>query len=244
MRDEKIDAIVIGVDEKSSREAIELTEKYENLFAAIGIHPIYTEKEFDEKSFRELVAHPKVVAIGECGLDYYREINAEIKNQQKELFKKQIALATEVDKPLIIHVRASKNSTDAYQDIIEILKEAKIKYPKLRGDIHFFAGGLAEAEAFLKLDFTISFTAVITFARDYDEVIKAVPLAYILAETDAPYVAQLLVAASATTHSPSSTSSPKSQKLEMKIQKSFELHFSKTPSVYSLYQTHIDFYKK
>ena len=98
-------------------------------------------------------------------------------------------LAAELDEPLIIHVRPSKGTNDAYQDLISILKEAKIKNPTMRGDIHFFAGTLAEAEAFFKLDFTISFTAVITFARNYDEIIKAVPLRNILSETDAPYVA-------------------------------------------------------
>jgi TatD DNase family protein len=189
MRDKEVVGIVVGADEKSSRDAVELAEKNENLFASVGMHPSYAEQEFNEKTFYELAVHQKVVAIGECGLDYYREINDEIKNQQKELFKKHIALAAEVNKPLMIHARPSKKSNDAYQDIIEILKEAKIKYPKLRGDIHFFAGGVAEAEEFFKLNFAISFTAVITFARNYDEVIKTVPLKNMLAETDAPYVA-------------------------------------------------------
>jgi TatD DNase family protein len=78
---------------------------------------------------------------------------------------------------------------DAYHDAVEILKEAKSQLPNLRGDMHFFAGGLAEAQAFIALGFTLSFTAVITFARGYDEVIKSVPLTSILAETDSPYVA-------------------------------------------------------
>jgi TatD DNase family protein len=78
---------------------------------------------------------------------------------------------------------------DAYTDAIEILKEAKAEHPHLRGDIHFFVGGVEEAKAFIALGFTLSFTAVITFARDYDEVIRSVPLTSILAETDAPYVA-------------------------------------------------------
>ncbi len=202
MREEEVAAIVVGADEKSSREAVELAEKNEHLFATVGIHPSYagdTNVGLPMSNIRELTKNLKVVAIGECGLDYFahfvalakecREINDELKNKQKELFKKHIELAALVDKPLMIHVRPSKNSNDAYQDIIEILKEAKKEYPNLRGDIHFFAGGLAEAEEFFKLDFTISFTAVITFSRDYDEVIKNVSLQNILAETDAPYVA-------------------------------------------------------
>ena len=78
---------------------------------------------------------------------------------------------------------------DAYQDAIGILKEAKSRYPNLRGDVHFFVGGRAEAEALIALGFTLSFTAVITFARDYDDVIRAIPLMSILSETDSPYVA-------------------------------------------------------
>jgi TatD DNase family protein len=80
---------------------------------------------------------------------------------------------------------------DAYIDLIEVLRAAKAEYPTLRGDIHFFVGGVAEAGALIALGFTISFTAVITFARDYDDVIKSAPLGSILSETDAPYVAPL-----------------------------------------------------
>ena len=189
MREEGVTAIVVGDDYESSKDAVALAEKHEHLFAAVGVHPDYTEQPFPEESLRALAEHKKVVAIGECGLDYYRKINDEIKNAQKELFKKHIALAVEVDKPLIIHARSSKGTSDAYQDLIEILKEAKKEFPKLRGVIHFFAGTVPEAEEFSALDFTISFTAVITFARDYDEIIRTVPLANILSETDAPFVA-------------------------------------------------------
>ena len=142
---------------------------------------------------RTLAENKKVVAIGECGLDYHRpiEVNEEVKRAQRETLCAHIALAAKLDKPLIIHARPSKGTMDAYQDLIATLKEAKTKYPKLRGDIHFFVGGLGEAQALIALDFTISFTAVITFARDYDAVIRAVPLASILSETDAPYVAPL-----------------------------------------------------
>ncbi|MFA5744733.1 MAG: TatD family hydrolase [Candidatus Paceibacterota bacterium] len=201
MKEEGVAAIVVGTDLETSKEAVVLAEKYEHLYAAVGIHPTHVRDIVSPSSddgltmskLREFAKHPKVVAIGECGLDYFRpeEVNDEVKNKQKELLQKHITLATELDKPLVIHVRPSKGTTDAYADLIEILKEAKKEYPKLRGDIHFFAGGLAEAEAFFILDFTISFTAVITFSRDYDELIRAVPLANILSETDAPYVAPL-----------------------------------------------------
>jgi len=198
MREEGVAGIVVGVDRESSEKAIALAEKYEHLFASVGLHPNHTDESFDVEAFRKLAKHSKVVAIGECGLDYFRpvEVNEEVKDAQKELFKKHITLAVELDRPLIIHSRPSKGlpagrqgTMGAYHDLIAILKEAKGTYPKLRGDIHFFVGGVAEAEEFRALDFTISFTAVITFARDYDEAIRAVPLSSILSETDAPYLA-------------------------------------------------------
>jgi len=194
MKEEGVAAIVVGTDFETSKEAVALAEKHEHLFASVGFHPGNTTlKSFDEAVYRALATHPKVVAIGECGLDYFRLEGAsdEVKNKQKELLQQHIALAAELDKPLVIHVRPSKGTRDAYADLIEILKEAKKEYPKLRGDIHFFAGGLTEAEAFFALDFTISFTAVITFTHDYDDVIRSVSLADILPETDAPYVAPL-----------------------------------------------------
>jgi TatD DNase family protein len=197
MRDEGVAAIVVGTDLTTSEQAVALAEIHEHLFATVGLHPGHSEQEnFDAEKFRALAKHPKIVAIGECGLDYYRVPTSETayfaeatKAKQKELLQQHIELAVAVDKPLVIHVRATKGTHDAYQDLIKILEEAKVAHPELRGDIHFFAGDVAEAKEFFALDFTISFTAVITFARDYDDVIKAVPLASILGETDAPYVA-------------------------------------------------------
>jgi TatD DNase family protein len=191
MKEQEVAGIVVGCDFESSRKAVELVEGHENLYASVGLHPNRTQAEgFDVATYRLLAENPKVVAIGECGLDYFRpaEVNDEIKNTQKTVLKLHIALAAELDKPLIIHSRPSKGTMDAYQDLIAILKEAKIKYPNLRGDIHFFVGGIGEAQAFFDLGFTISFTAVITFARDYDQVIRSAPLNMILSETDSPYV--------------------------------------------------------
>jgi len=192
MRAEGVAGIVVGIDRESSGKAVALAEKHEHVFASVGLHPNHDAAErYDTAYYRALAAHPRVVAIGECGLDFFRpaEVTDEVKEKQRDLFKQQVALAAECDKPLIIHARPSKGTMDAYADLIEILTESKIKYPNLRGDVHFFVGGVAEAEALIALDFTISFTAVITFARDYDAVIRAVPLTNILAETDAPYVA-------------------------------------------------------
>lgn len=197
MRGEGVAGIVVGVDLESSQKAVELAERYEHLYASVGLHPNNAEVErYDISYLSELASKAKVVAIGECGLDYYRVLTngtaysaLATKAKQKELFKQHIALAAELDKPLIIHCRPSKGTMDAYQELIGILKEAKTDYPDLCGDVHFFVGGVAEANALIGLGFSVSFTAVITFARDYDGVIRVVPLSSILSETDAPYVA-------------------------------------------------------
>ncbi len=192
MREQGIAAVVVGCGIESSRKAVELAEQHEHLYASVGLHPNHAADEsFDVVAYRALAQSPKVVAIGECGLDYFRptEVNGGVKEKQKEIFKKQVELAAELDKPLILHPRPSKGTQDAYHDIIAILQEAKKTHPRLRGDSHFFVGGEAEAVALVALDFTVSYTAVITFARDYDTVIRSVPLTSILAETDSPYVA-------------------------------------------------------
>jgi TatD DNase family protein len=189
MREEGVIAIVVGTGLASSREALALAEKYEHLYAAVGLHPTDSKESFEEISYRTLAEHPRVVAIGECGLDYAKNPAESQKQEQKELLQKHIKLAAELDKPLIMHVRASANTHDAHQDVLSILKEAKQKYPNLRGDIHFFTGTPVEAGEFFVLNFHISFTAVITFVREYDEVIRTAPLVNIFSETDAPYVA-------------------------------------------------------
>jgi len=201
MKKRGVAGVVVGCDLESSRQAVALAEAHEHLFASVGLHPNHECDEwYDISYYRSLAASPKVVAIGECGLDYFRlpavalakegpeYTHEELKERQKVLLKEQITLAAELDKPLIIHSRPTKGTQDAYRDLIQILKEAKASYPSLRGDIHFFVGGVEEMQELVSLGFTVSFTAVITFARDYDEVIRAVPLASLLAETDAPYV--------------------------------------------------------
>ena len=205
MREESVAGIVVGVDLESSKKALALAEKHEHLYASVGLHPNSVAGEiFNIEEYRKLAENPKVIAIGECGLDYYRpaEVNEEVKRKQREALLAHIELAAELDKPLIIHCRpskgtprkipedeASRGKMDTYQDLIQILTEAKITYPNVRGAVHFFVGGIAEAQELIALGFTVSFTAVITFARDYDAVIKSVPLTSILSETDAPYVA-------------------------------------------------------
>ena len=194
MREEETGGIVVGVDYASSRSALELVGAHEHLFAAAGLHPNHaSDEEFDMDAYRVLLSDPKMVAVGECGLDFYRPEDVDAaKERQKELFRKHVELAVSIDKPLIIHARPSKGTMDAYQDLIGILTEYKKEYgDKLRGDVHFFVGGVEEARALVALGFTISYTAVITFARDYDDAIRSVPLESLLSETDSPYVAPI-----------------------------------------------------
>ncbi len=230
MRGAQVATIVVGTDRKMSEDAIMLAEAHPDMWATIGLHPTDNYKEeFDDALYAKLATHSRVVAIGECGLDYYwpsvnqknqhhallsaapvsgQDISSSPlqhssstpriasdsfdslnsldyeKNRQRELFEKQIAIAKKVDKPLMIHGRPSKGSMDAYEDILDILKGSAV-----RGNVHFFVGNTDIAKRFLDIGFTMSFTGVITFTHDYDDVIQYIPLASIMSETDAPYVA-------------------------------------------------------
>ena len=186
--------IVVGVDLDSSRKAVALAEKYDHLFASIGLHPNREKDEWYEvEKYRDLAKSQKVIAIGECGLDYFRPtvLDERTTQLQKNILNDQIALAAELDKPLIIHARPSKGSADAYKDLVDILTGWKTKWPTLRGDVHFFVGRADEAQALIALGLTVSYTAVITFAREYHSTIRILPLTSIVSETDAPYVPPL-----------------------------------------------------
>lgn len=192
MSEAEVGGLVVGCDLRSSIAAVELVQGRSNLFAAIGLHPNEAlAQKFDHSTFESLATKPEVVAIGECGLDFFRPEDVEnAKSAQRELFEQHIELAVKYDKPLVVHSRPSKGSQDAYRETIDIFRSKKREYgDKLRGDMHFFVGGVDEARDFADLGFTMSYTAVITFARDYDEVIRFLPLQNLLSETDSPYVA-------------------------------------------------------
>ena len=191
MKEEGIGALVVGTDRKMSEDAVALAEKNDFLWATVGLHPSdNTREKFDHAMYLALARYPKVVAIGECGLDYFHERSVEGRATQKELFEKHIELALEVSKPLMLHCRPSPGTLDAYEDLLSLLttnyKLQTVNYP---GNVHFFAGDLPVAWQFLERGFTLSFTGVVTFASDYDEVIKKMPLDRLLLETDCPYVA-------------------------------------------------------
>lgn len=198
--------INVGTQVDTSKNAVALADKYEkDVYAIVGLHPIHTgasyhdEKElgeggkefvsrgeiFNKDIYREFLKNPKVVGVGEVGLDYYRMDDESITKQREALIA-QIEIANEFGKPIMLHIRNNPEdkSKNAYFDALEILKE----HAKVKGDVHFFAGGLEEAKAFLDFGFTLSFTGVITFTTNYDEVIKNTPLDMIMTETDCPYV--------------------------------------------------------
>jgi TatD DNase family protein len=193
MREGGVASIVVGTDRTMSERAITLAEQNADLWATIGLHPTDNHKEtFDHAAYAKMAAHPRVVAIGECGLDYYwpehdqwQSGMVEEKARQRELFEAQITIALQVNKPLMIHGRPSKGSMDAYEDILAILKN----FPRIRGNVHFFVGDVNIAKQFLDLGFTMSFTGVLTFTHDYDDVVRYIPGDSLMSETDAPYVA-------------------------------------------------------
>lgn len=194
MREAEVGGLIVGVDQASSEAALRKATELIGLmpaYASVGLHPNHADESFDADAFRALAAHPKVVAIGECGLDYYRPEDAEsVKGLQKTVFEAHVALSAELAKPLMIHARPAKGTMNAYQDLIDILRQKKREYgDALTGNVHFFVGGVEEARALVELGFTMSFTAVLTFTADYDEVVRYLPLAHILSETDSPYIA-------------------------------------------------------
>lgn len=177
--------IVVGTDYETSKWAVDIASEHENVWACIGVHPVDDpNKTFEKEKFYELIKSPKVVAVGECGLDFFHSKKGEDFERQRNLFLEHIGFAIAHDKPIMIHAR------DAYPELLEILEPMKRDHGgRLRGDVHFFAGSLEEAKKFWAIGFTTSFTGVITFARNYDEVIKAAPIGMLMSETDAPFVA-------------------------------------------------------
>jgi len=187
-----IGGIVVGVDLPSTKKAVELVHDVPTLFASTGLHPNSADEFTDGIApFAELAADSKVVAIGECGLDNYRPGDVEAaKPLQREVFLAHVHLAAQTRKPLMIHARPARGTQDAYDDLIDILASAKQEYgDALTGNIHFFVGGVDEARKLIELDFTLSYTAVLTFARDYDDVVRFAPATHLITETDSPYVA-------------------------------------------------------
>jgi TatD DNase family protein len=182
-KDEKVTHIVVvGFDKETISKAMELTDQYDMIYAAVGWHPVdaIDMTEEDLKWIKKLAAHPKVVAIGEMGLDYYWDKSP--KDIQKEVFRKQIQLAKEVKLPIIIHNR------DATEDVVRILQEENAS--EVGGIMHCFTGSLEVAKQCMDMNFYISFGGPVTFknAKKPKEVVKEIPMDRLLIETDCPYL--------------------------------------------------------
>jgi TatD DNase family protein len=184
MQEAKMGAIVIGVDYESSRAGLELARQHDFLWASVGLHPNDNKDEqFDISNYEQLAAHPKVVAVGECGLDYFRSGGTdEERLAQKERFEAQIALARTVGKALIIHCR------NAHEDCSSILQNTAIT-KDVPTVIHFFTGSGALAQQYLDLGCYLSFPGPVTYTGMYDESIRICPLDKMLVETDSPFAA-------------------------------------------------------
>lgn len=175
-------AINIGADLKTSIASVALADKYDNIYATVGVHP-HSAKEVDNSTIeilRSFAKRDKVVAIGEIGLDFHYDNSP--RDVQRKWFKEQLKLAKEVNLPVVIHTR------EASQETFDILKEAQDG--SLRGVLHCYSGSVEMALEYIKLGFYISIAGPVTFnnARVTKEVAKAVPLDKLLIETDCPYL--------------------------------------------------------
>ncbi len=192
MATHSISGLVVGCDRTSSKAGIELAENHKNLWASVGLHPVHVlDDPWDQTTMSELAQNPKVVAIGEVGLDFFRNpedpnLKESYLQAQYHTFRSAIKLAQQTNKPLVIHSR------EAYDEIIKVLAEFfEPAAEPTRGTIHCFMGTPEQAEKLLALGFMIGFTGVITYkdvAATLIEAASQVPLDRILIETDAPYL--------------------------------------------------------
>lgn len=207
---QKTFVVNVGSQFSTSKRAVEIAEKFEKgVYAIVGLHPVHLfpqrvdeeessfdtrAEEFDRAKYLELAKNEKVLGIGECGLEYFHLPEGheeEVKNKQKEVFARQIQLAAEVGKALMVHSR------DAYEDIHEILNKTAFKPRSII--IHSFIGNKEQAEKFLGLGCYISFNGIVTYKPRKEkkpgasdpgllEAVRAVPLERVLLETDCPYL--------------------------------------------------------
>ena len=172
---------VVGFDAPSNLRAIQLAEENESIYAVVGVHPSDAKSatEASWTALREQLKHPKVVALGECGFDYYHDTS--FNDIQREVFKRQLEIAKEVKIPIVVHMR------DSVDDTYEMLRD---EGKGLGGVLHCYSGDLKMMYKFLDLGFYIGLDGPVTFknARGVHEIAKAVPLDRLVIETDAPYL--------------------------------------------------------
>jgi TatD DNase family protein len=183
-----------GVDLETSQSAVQLAARYPQVYAAVGVHPNDIQ-DWDERlldQLKELAGKPKVVAIGEIGLDYYRDESPH--DLQKKVFWQQLELAAALDLPVIIHSRnASAENPQAILDILDILEKwqaQQVEHPSPLGVLHSFSSDFEAARKAIKLNFLIGITGPVTFrnAPELRQLVKALPLETIVVETDAPFL--------------------------------------------------------
>ncbi|MFD0084811.1 TatD family hydrolase [Priestia megaterium] len=174
--------VVVGFDEPTIKKAIQIAETYDFIYASVGWHPVDAVDMTDEHLtwIEELAQHPKVVALGEMGLDYHWDKSP--KEVQKDVFRRQIRLARKVNLPIIIHNR------DATEDVVTILKEEHVE--EVGGIMHCFTGSIEVAKQCMDMNMYISFGGPVTFknAKKPKEVATELPLDKLLIETDCPYL--------------------------------------------------------
>ena len=179
IKDKNCIMIASGCDDKTNKEVLELINKYPNVYGTLGIHPSEIDSITTDsfKIIEDNIKNPKVVAIGEIGLDYYWV--KDNKEEQKEVFIKQLDLAEKYSKPIVVHSRES------IQDVYDILKNYKLK-----GSIHCFSSSLEMANEFIKLGYKIGTGGTLTFknSKKLQEIVKKIDLKDILLETDSPYL--------------------------------------------------------
>ena len=177
--------INVGASMKSARESVRLARDYEDVFAAVGVHPSdiadLTEEDMDE--LLSMTSDPKVVSVGEIGLDYYWDKEPDVQENQRRWFRRQLRVAHDVDLPVIIHSR------EAAADTMEIMKEAAAQ--GIRGVIHCYSYSPEQAMEYVRLGYYIGIGGVVTFknSKKLKETAQEIPLGRILLETDSPYLA-------------------------------------------------------
>jgi TatD DNase family protein len=182
--------VTAGADVASSRAAVALAERFKSVFAVVGIHPHHAEScdDQDFAAIRDLAAQPKVVGIGEIGLDFHYP-NAAPRDAQEKIFRAQLDLAAELGKPVVIHDR---DAHDAVMDILgrDVRAGVQLNAPTIRGILHCFSGDLAMARQAIALGYLISFAGSVTFknAPRLRALAAELPLESVVVETDAPYL--------------------------------------------------------
>lgn len=186
LKDSGVDYVInVGADMKSSLTSIELSRKYDFIYAAVGVHPHDAEnvKDEDYETLSSYLKEDKVVALGEIGLDYYYDFSP--RDIQRQVFKNQLNICENVTKPVIIHSR------EAAQECFDMIKDSKVR----KGVIHAFSGSTEMAKEYIKMGFYIGVGGIVTFknARKLVEVVENIPLEHILIETDSPYLSPVPV---------------------------------------------------